>query len=236
MKANVEEINKKLSGKSTEEVLHYFLRTYPGKLIMGSSLGVEDQALTDMLYKINKDVRIFTLDTGRLYPESYELIDETNKKYGIQIQVYFPDTGRVEEMVNSRGINLFYESVENRKLCCSIRKVEPLKKALQGNDVWITGLRKDQSLIRFDTKLVEWDETHRIIKVNPLLNWTEKDVWKYIKENKVPYNSLHDKGFPSIGCQPCTRAVKPGEDFRSGRWWWEDPEHNECGIHVKEEK
>ncbi len=236
MKTKVGEINKNLLEKSAEEILHYFLTNYPDKVILGSSMGAEDQVLTDMILKINRCIPVFTLDTGRLFPETYELIEKTNKKFGIRIRVYFPDREKVEEMVNSKGINLFYESIENRKLCCYIRKIEPLKRALPGNTVWITGLRKDQSLQRFNTKLVEWEDTHQVIKVNPLLNWTEKDVWKYIKKFDVPYNTLHDKGFPSIGCQPCTRAVKPDEDFRSGRWWWEDPEHNECGLHVKDKK
>ncbi|MBA7524521.1 Thioredoxin-dependent 5'-adenylylsulfate reductase [subsurface metagenome] len=236
MKNLAEELNIKLKDKSAEEVLNYFMSMYRGKIVLGSSLGTEDQVLTDILVNIDKNISIFTLDTGRLFSETYDLIDRTNKKYGIKIKVYFPDSKKVESMVNTKGINLFYESIENRKQCCNIRKIEPLKKALPGYDVWITGLRKDQSLNRFYTHLVEWDETHKVLKVNPLIHWTEKEVWNYIKENNVPYNALHDKGFPSIGCQPCTRAVKPGEDFRSGRWWWEEPKNNECGIHVKEEE
>jgi len=236
MKDKAEEINDKLKGRSAEEVIEYFADNFPGKVTLGSSMGAEDQVLADMIHKINKNVSIFTLDTGRLFPETYELIDRTSKKYSLQIKIFFPDGTQVEEMVNSKGINLFYDSIENRKLCCNIRKIEPLKRALPGNEVWINGLRKDQSLIRFSTKLVDWDEVHQIIKVNPLLNWTEKDVWAYIKKNDVPYNKLHDNGFPSIGCKSCTRAVKEGEDFRSGRWWWEDPEHNECGLHVNEDE
>jgi phosphoadenosine phosphosulfate reductase len=232
----IEELNDQLRGKSAEEILQYVNTNYPGKIILGSSMGAEDQVLTDMLMKIDGNTPVFTLDTGRLFPETYELIDKTNERYGIKIKVYFPDKEQVEEMVNSKGVNLFYKSIENRKLCCRIRKIEPLKRALPGYDVWVTGLRKDQSLTRFYTKLVEWDDAHQIIKVNPLLNWTEKDVWKYIRRYDVPYNVLHDKGFPSIGCQPCTRAIKKGEDFRSGRWWWEESEHNECGLHVKEDK
>ena len=139
-------------------------------------------------------------------------------------------------MVKEKGINLFYNSIENRKQCCHIRKIEPLKRALRGTDVWISGLRKDQSVTRFFTPLIEWDDTYNLLKVNPLLTWTEKNVWAYIRENGVPYNALHDKGFPSIGCQPCTRAIKPGEDVRAGRWWWEEPEHKECGLHVKEKQ
>ena len=234
MQKLADELNGKLQDKPAEDVIRYFLDKYPNKVTLGSSLGAEDQVLLDMMSKCCKKFSVFTLDTGRLFPETYDLIDVTNKKYGMAIKVFFPDSRQVEEMINSKGINLFYDSIENRKLCCHIRKIEPLKKALPGNDVWMTGLRKDQSLNRFFTKRVEWDNNHNIIKVNPLLNWTEKDVWTYIKQHDVPYNPLHDKGFPSIGCQPCTRAIKTGEDFRAGRWWWEAPEHNECGLHVKE--
>ena len=236
MQKLVDELKIKLKGKSAEEVIQYFLGKYPGRVTLGSSLGAEDQVLLDMMSKCCRDFSVFTLDTGRLFPETYDLIDRTNKKYGMAIKIFFPDNDHVEEMINSKGINLFYDSIENRKQCCYIRKIEPLKKALPGKDVWVTGLRKDQSLNRFYTELVEWESTYSVIKVNPLLNWTEKDVWDYIRGNEVPYNSLHDKGFPSIGCQPCTRAIKPGEDFRAGRWWWEPPENNECGLHVKQEK
>ena len=234
MKELIEKLNRELNDKSPQEILRYLLSEYPNKVTLGSSLGAEDQVILDMMTRCCKDFSVFTLDTGRLFPETYDIIDRTNKKYGITIKVYFPDSNQVEEMVNSRGINLFYDSVENRKLCCYLRKIEPLKKALPGNDVWITGLRKDQSLNRFYTELVEWDDKFKIIKVNPLLKWSETDVWAYIRENDVPYNILHDKGFPSIGCQPCTRAVNPGEDSRAGRWWWESPEHNECGLHTRE--
>ena len=234
MQKLADELNEKLQDKSAEEVIRYFLDKYPNKVTLGSSLGAEDQVLLDIMSKCCNNFSVFTLDTGRLFPETYDLIDVTNKKYGMAIKVFFPDSKQVEEMINSKGINLFYDSIENRKLCCHIRKIEPLKKALPGNEVWVTGLRKDQSLYRFYTKLVEWDSNHNIIKVNPLLNWTEKDVWVYIKQHDVPYNPLHDKGYPSIGCQPCTRAIKSGEDFRAGRWWWEASENNECGLHVKE--
>lgn len=236
MKAQVDELNDKLKFRSPEEIIEYFANNYPGKVTLGSSMGAEDQVLIDMVYKIKKDISIFTLDTGRLFPETYELIDKTSKKYKLQIKIFFPDRTQVEKMVNNKGINLFYDSIENRKLCCNIRKIEPLKRALPGYKVWINGLRKDQSLIRFDTKLVDWDDKHQITKVSPLLNWTEKDVWSYIRENNVPYNELHDKGYPSIGCRSCTRAVQEGEDFRSGRWWWEDSGHTECGLHVNEDK
>jgi phosphoadenosine phosphosulfate reductase len=222
-----------LNNKSAEKILEYFINEYNGKVGLASSLGAEDQVLTDMIVKIDKSTKIFTLDTGRVFPETYKVLDETNKKYDINIAIYFPDKSLVEEMVNNKGINLFYDSIENRKLCCNIRKIEPLKRALKDIDVWVTGLRKDQSVTRFFTPLIEWDEGNKVLKVNPLLKWTEKDIWKYIKENNVPYNDLHDNGFPSIGCQPCTRAIEKGEDIRAGRWWWELPEHKECGLHVK---
>jgi len=227
-------LDAKCAGKTAREIMEYFTQTYPGKITLGSSLGAEDQVLTDLFVKTGMPVQIFTLDTGRLFQETYDLIDATNEKYNIKIDVFFPDKKKVETMVKENGVNLFYHSIENRKLCCHFRKVEPLKRALSGMDVWITGLRKDQSVTRFYSKVVEWDEGNKILKVNPLLNWTEKDVWSYIKDNEVPYNILHDKGFPSIGCQPCTRAVEPGEDIRAGRWWWETADKKECGLHVKE--
>lgn len=233
MQQFAEKLNEELQGKDPAEILQYLLDKFPGKVTLGSSMGAEDQVLIDMMSKCKGTYSVFTLDTGRLFPETYELIDTTNKKYGLRIRVLFPDKQQIEEMVNSKGINLFYESVENRKLCCYLRKVEPLKRALPGNEIWITGLCKDQSVNRFFTKLVDWEENFKILKVSPLLNWTEKEVWNYIKKNNVPYNSLHDKNFPSIGCQPCTRAIKNGEDVRAGRWWWESPEHSECGLHEK---
>ncbi len=223
-----------LKNKTSEEILRYFIQEYKGKVAFATSLGIEDQAITDMIIKLDKTTKIFTLDTGRIFPETYEVIEKTNKKYDIKIEVYFPDNKQVEEMVNAKGVNLFYENVENRKMCCNIRKTIPLKRALENVDVWVTGIRKDQSITRFYTPLVEWDDSHQVMKVNPLLKWTEKDTWKYIKENGVPYNKLHDNGFTSIGCQPCTRAIEPGEDIRAGRWWWEAPEQKECGLHVRD--
>ena len=224
-------LNDQFEGKSPEEILSYFLKEYKGKIALSSSLSIEDQVLTDLVAKIDKQTRIFTLDTGRLFPETYSLIDSTNKKYGINIEVFFPDHNQVEEMVKTNGINLFYDSIDKRKQCCQVRKLEPLKRAFEGLEVWICGLRQEQSVTRLGVKEVEWDEANGIIKINPLVRWLEKDVWDYIKTNNVPYNELHDKGFPSIGCQPCTRAIKPGEDLRAGRWWWEEPEHKECGLH-----
>ena len=226
--------NQEFSNATPVEVLSFFLNKYKNKIAFASSLGAEDQVLTHMIVSIEPDTKIFTLDTGRFFPETYDLIEKTNSRYNIKIDVYFPDTLQVEKMVKERGINLFYKSIENRKLCCQIRKIKPLHRAMEGLDVWITGLRKDQSVTRNNNSIVELDENNQgLVKLNPLINWSESQVWEYIKENKIPYNTLHDKGFPSIGCQPCTRAIEPGEDVRAGRWWWEMSEFKECGLHQR---
>lgn len=227
----VDKLNDLLDSKPAEVVLDYMFHSFEGKVGFSTSLGLEDQVITHMLTSIDKSAYIFTLDTGRLFPETYDLIDLTSKKYDISIKVFFPEAQSVQEMVNEKGINLFYDSIENRQLCCSVRKLEPLKRAFEGLDAWVCGLRKGQSPTRKDIKTVEWDSKNEIIKVNPLINWSLDDIWNYIREHKVPYNRLHDKGFPSIGCQPCTRAVMPGEDIRAGRWWWENPDTKECGLH-----
>lgn len=229
----VQRLNSEFEKKTPQEVLAYFLREYKGRIALSSSLGIEDQALTHMVCNIDNSTKVFTLDTGRLFPETYTLVDNTNKHFGINIELFFPDTARVEEMVRTKGVNLFYGSIENRKLCCNVRKIEPLKRAFKGLDVWICGLRKDQSVTRFFSNMVEWDEVNGLVKINPLINWNERMVWEYIRAHHIPYNELHDKSFPSIGCQPCTRAVAAGEDIRSGRWWWEAPEHKECGLHKR---
>ncbi len=229
----IEEWNSELSDSTPHEILSFFLKQFSGKVALSTSLGLEDQVLTEMVASIDNSAKIFTLDTGRLFPETYDLIDRTSKKYGISIDVYFPNTVEVEEMVNTKGINLFYESIENRKLCCNLRKLVPLARAMNELDGWITGLRRDQSVTRTDMQLIEWDENNNMLKINPLINWTVNDVMGYIEAKKIPYNSLHDKGFASIGCQPCTRAIEPDEDIRAGRWWWEDPESKECGLHEK---
>ena len=231
MKEQVDNWNKELSNASPEEVIKFFNGIFGEKLALSSSLGAEDQVLTHMYVNTNEKPNIFTLDTGRLFPETYKLIAATNNKYNIKLKIYFPNTEEVEQMVNNKGIDPFFESIENRKLCCNIRKLGPLKRAFSGLDAWICGLRRDQAVTRFATRKVEWDEVNNIIKINPLNDWSEEDVWKYIKSNNIPYNELHDKGFPSIGCEPCTRAVKEGEDVRAGRWWWEQPESKECGLH-----
>jgi len=231
--AKIDLLNQGFSNTSSEEVLNYFLEQYKGKIALASSMGAEDQALTDMIVRIDPTAKIFTLDTGRIFPETYDLIEKTNARYKININIYFPEREQVEKMVNEKGVNLFYESIENRRQCCHVRKIVPLQRALAGLDVWISGLRKSQSVTRSDMQMVEWDERHGLIKINPLLNWSEEDVWDYIKKHNVPYNKLHDKGFASIGCQPCTRALKPGEEVRDGRWWWENPQLRECGLHIK---
>lgn len=228
------QLNERIKDKSTLEILQFVSREFDGKIKFASSMGLEDQVITHILAAHKIPVEIFTLDTGRMFYETYELVDKTQARYNLPIKIYFPDAGEVEEMVNTKGINLFYQSIENRKQCCGIRKIKPLKRALKGLDAWITGLRKEQSPTRKDMQIIEWDESNSLIKVNPLLYWTEKQTRDFITEHKIPYNTLHDKGFPSIGCQPCTRAVMQGEDIRSGRWWWENPETKECGLHSKE--
>jgi phosphoadenosine phosphosulfate reductase len=232
MKEKLQELNKQFAKANPEEILKFVLQEHKCKSAFSTSLGSEDQVVTDMIVKIDDCAKIFTLDTGRLFYETYDTLDRTNSKYGIKIEITFPDAEEVQNMVHKKGINLFYESIENRKDCCNIRKLKPLKKALKGYDVWITGIRRDQSVTRKDMHLFEWDEDLQMVKVNPLIEWTEKDVWNYIRENKVPYNILHDKGYASIGCAPCTRAVEKGENPRNGRWWWENPETKECGLHL----
>lgn len=227
----IAEYNQILKGQTAEAVVRFFLKEFGDRIALSSSMGAEDQVLTHMICEVNPRTKIFTLDTGRVFPETYSLIERTNERYNIKVQAYFPDYKDVEQMVNNKGINLFYKSIENRKLCCHIRKIEPLKRAFKGLDAWICGLRRDQSITRTSTNLVEWDENNGLLKINPLVNWSHDEVWDYIRTNHIPYNKLHDKGFASIGCQPCTRAIKPGEDIRSGRWWWENPEHKECGLH-----
>lgn len=219
--------------KKSLTVLEEFNKKYKGNIGLSTSLSIEDQVVTDLLIKINPKAKIFTLDTGRLPEETYKLIDRTNYKYDIKISPYFPNATEVEELIINHGANPFYESIELRKTCCSIRKIEPLKRALNGLDVWITGLRREQSVTRSGLSFVEYDENFNIIKINPLIEWTEDQVWKYINENNIPYSELYKKNYLSIGCAPCTRAVAPGGDVRSGRWWWENPETKECGLHLK---
>jgi len=227
----IQQLNEKAKDKSPGEIIKLAFDDFNGKVNFASSLGEEDQVITDMISKVVPDMEVFTLDTGRLFPESHELMEKIQKRYSMPFKIYYPDTKIVEEMVEQKGINLFYESVENRKTCCGVRKVEPLQRALKNVDAWMTGLRRSQSVTRATAEVFEIDEANNKIKVNPIVAWSLDDVENYIKENNVDVNPLHEKGFVSIGCAPCTRAIKPGEDIRSGRWWWEEPEQKECGIH-----
>ena len=225
------ELIKKIEESLLPEALQLVAELFPGKVVFSSSLGQEDQVITDTIFKNDIPVQIFTLDTGRLFNETYELLDKTTARYKKHVQVYFPEAADVETFVATKGINSFYESVENRKECCYIRKVKPLNRALAGAKVWITGLRAEQSENRKEMHIIEWDDNRQLLKFNPLIHWTYDDVLDYIKKYNVPYNTLHDKGFISIGCAPCTRAIEPGEDARAGRWWWE-ASHKECGLHI----
>jgi phosphoadenosine phosphosulfate reductase len=206
---------------------------YPGAIAFSTSFGAEDQVITHFLSRSEIPVKIFTLDTGRLFPETYSTWESTLERYGIRIDPYYPDQDALQDWVSLNGPNAFYASVENRKSCCGIRKVEPLRRALRGARIWITGIRAAQSPERKGMPILEWDDAHQLVKYHPLLDWSEEQVWAYIRQHNVPYNPLHDRGFVSIGCAPCTRAIKPGEDFRAGRWWWEDDSKKECGLHVK---
>jgi phosphoadenosine phosphosulfate reductase len=231
--SQLKQIALKLENKSAQEVLRWAVDTYGLRIGLASSFGTEDVVLIDIMIKINKEkTRIFTLDTGRLNQETYDLMETIRKKYAIQIEAFFPEQKEVEQMVNIKGMNLMYESVENRKLCCEVRKVHSLDRALSKLDGWITGLRREQVITRAHIQKVEIDSSHdNIVKVNPLADWTNEMVWDYIHKNNVPYNKLHDIGYMSIGCEPCTRAVRSNEDSRSGRWWWETGTHKECGLH-----
>ena len=204
--------------------------------VFASSLAAEDQVLTDMILRSKLPITIFTLETGRLHAETLAVLDRIKETYGYEVELYRPQPEAVEAYVKQNGLNAFYESVDMRKECCRIRKVEPLNRALKGKRAWVTGQRRAQSSTRAERHVQEQDEAHDMVKFNPLADWSEEDVWHYIHSNKVPYNVLHDRGFPSIGCEPCTRAIQPGEDVRAGRWWWENPESKECGLHVVDGK
>jgi phosphoadenosine phosphosulfate reductase len=236
MKEILEEIQKQFALCSPDEILRYFLGTYRDKIALASSLGAEDQVLTDFIVKIDPQAKIFTLDTGRLHQETYNVITKTMQHYGIRYEIYCPQTAMLESMESRMGPDLFYENTEYRKYCCQVRKLESLKRALNGLMVWITGLRKEQGPTRSGIHNVEWDPLNNLVKLNPLADWTTEQVWEYIKKNNVPYNRLHDRGYSSIGCAPCTRAIKPGEDERAGRWWWEETQHKECGLHYQDGK
>ncbi|MEI8248069.1 MAG: phosphoadenylyl-sulfate reductase [Lentisphaerota bacterium] len=232
----IKTLQEELKNKGPEEVLTRVSEVFGDRVVFASALGAEDQVITDVIGRGGLKIPVITLDTGRLFNESYQLLEDIEEKYGIRVKLYFPDKESVESMTAEHGVNLFRESVENRKLCCRVRKIEPLRRSLSGYKAWICGLRREQSVTRSEIKTIEWDETNKLVKINPLADWTEVQVWEYIKNHEAPYNKLHDQGFPSIGCACCTRAVKRTEDVRAGRWWWELPEQKECGLHVVDGK
>jgi phosphoadenosine phosphosulfate reductase len=236
MKETVNYWNEVYEKKGLDKTLIGILEKYNKEVYFSTSLGLEDQVLLDKLVKLNQPFQIFTLDTGRLFQETYELWEKTERHYQIKIEPFFPNFQEVEKMVKEKGINLFYKSVENRKLCCAVRKLEPLSRALKQAKIWLTGLRREQSPTRNEMKFAEWEEKYNLLKINPLIDWSLEQVWDYVKKEKVPYNPLHDENFPSIGCAPCTRAILPGEDIRAGRWWWENPTTKECGLHISKTK
>ena len=224
-------LTTQIGGRSIAESLHLFTELFPGQVSFSTSFSLEDQVILHHIASEKLPINIFTLDTGRLFSETYSVWTASREKYGIPIKAYSPDASRLETYVNRKGPNAFYESVENRKECCFIRKVEPLKRALSGQKVWVTGIRAEHSENRSQLNLLEWDESNQLNKYNPLLHWNQEEVQLYISKHEVPYNILQDRGFVSIGCKPCTRAIHKGEEFRAGRWWWEDADKKECGLH-----
>jgi phosphoadenosine phosphosulfate reductase len=231
-KEKITEYIKATEGMDAGRIIKFAYREFGARITFATSLGEEDQVITDIISEVAPDIEIFTLDTGRLFQPTYDLLAKTQKRYPMALKVYYPDTEALEDMVRNQGINLFYESVENRRLCCGVRKVEPLKRALKDFDAWICGLRREQAVTRGTAETFEWDEFNQKVKINPLACWTIPEVRAYISRHRVDVNPLHTEGFVSIGCACCTRAVKPGEDIRAGRWWWEAPEHKECGLHA----
>jgi len=224
--------SKDLETKSAEELIQWAMDKYGLKAGLACSFGMEDMVLIDMISKLKDPITIFTLDTGRLHEETYEIMERVRLHYGLEIKTYFPDSEQVEKMVRGKGFFSFKESIENRKECCAIRKIEPLNRALSELDAWVTGLRRDQAVTRTETPKVIEDADHPpLIKINPLADYSQEQLESYIEKHKVPVNALHKRNYPSIGCAPCTRAIEPGEDIRAGRWWWENPEHKECGLH-----
>lgn len=230
MKENIEKWTNAIAELSLAEALRYIAENTNGKVSFSTSLGQEDQVITHAIFTNDLDIEVFTLDTGRLFQETYDVLSSTTNKYKKEIKIYFPDTAAVEQLVTEKGPNSFYKSVENRKQCCGIRKIQPLKRALKEVSVWVTGLRASQSDNRQSMHILEWDEGFGLIKFNPLIHWSLEEVEAYLKEYNVPQNALHKQGFVSIGCAPCTRAIMEGEDIRAGRWWWE-LSHKECGLH-----
>jgi phosphoadenosine phosphosulfate reductase len=233
----VREFGAKVSGMEPSEIVRETASAFgAGNVGLASSLGAEDQVLTHLIRTHAPDIGIFTIDTGRLPQETYDAMQATMEKYGFRYDLLFPDAEQVVKLVGEHGPNLFYVSVDMRKKCCGTRKVVPLQKKLKTLEAWICGLRREQSVTRNDAAVAEWDEANGLVKISPIIDWTHDQVWEYIRKNKVPYNKLHDKGYASIGCAPCTRAIAPGEDIRAGRWWWEDSQHKECGLHRRKNK
>jgi len=229
------EYKQQLTGKDASQILAWSLSEFgPTRVILASSFSIEDQVLTHMLSLINPSARIFTLDTGRQFQETYDVMQQTMARYGICYELAVPAAEEVATLVAEAGPNAMYRSLADREACCAVRKMRPLAKILAGVDAWICGLRRDQALTRRQTESIEWDGRHGKYKISPLADWSEADVWRYIKDHEVPYNALYDRGFRSIGCAPCTRATGCDADIRSGRWWWEQPEHKECGLHKKQ--
>ena len=228
----IPDLLQKISGLTIKDALSFFAITFAGKVTFSSSFSFEDQLISHEILTNHLPISIFTLDTGRLFSETYSVWVSTNERYNTHIVPYYPQHKSLETFVGEKGPNAFYESVENRKACCFIRKVEPLKRALKGNDIWVTGLRAEHSPDRNNLEFLEWDEGNQVIKYHPLLHYSTVQVKEEITQNNIPYNPLHDRGFVSIGCLPCTRAIREGEDFRAGRWWWEDADKKECGLHV----
>ena len=229
-------LSEAIKDKNVVEQLRYLAEKFKGKIAFSTSFGQEDQVITDLIFTHDLPIEVFTLDTGRMFEETYQVWHETQKKYGKKITAFYPETSQVEKMVDEKGIYSFYDSLENRKECCDIRKVYPLQRALQDVDLWITGLRAEQSVTRTNVNVLEESKAFNCFKYNPLLNWKLNEVLTYLSEKAVPYNTLHDKGFISIGCAPCTRAIQEGEDIRAGRWWWESKDKKECGLHVEHQK
>ncbi len=220
--------------RSPEHTLALLAGRFPGSAVFSTSFGIEDQVIAHLIFSNNLPIRVFTLDTGRNFQETYATWARTLERYKARIDVYYPQADAVENLLSEKGPNSFYHSVENRKECCQIRKVEPLRRALAGQQLWITGIRAEQSPNRHDMRSLEWDAAHGLFKFHPLFDWSFQQVQDYVRVHNIPYNPLHDKGFVSIGCAPCTRAIQPGEDFRAGRWWWEDASKKECGLHIPE--
>lgn len=234
MKQDLDKINKELEHESALNIIKWAYRTFDHNTIkLSTSFGAEGMVMIHILANTIENPKIFTIDTGRLFHSTYDVWQEVIDKYKVKIETFYPDAKDIAELVNPEGPNLFYKSVENRKKCCYVRKVKPLKKALADADVWMSGLRRSQSESRNEIQIVSYNETHDCYKIAPLVNWSENDVWEYIRNNGVPYDKHHDRGYFTIGCEPCTRPVRPAEGLRSGRWWWESEEHKECGLHIE---